>query len=137
VEEHIVPAFCLVEVDFNVKNSDGESDSSDYLQPVDKGNQGPDERKLTSDIKENCIAEVDFDIKRKDRCLESENDNNGEGSDEIQNNMFGDLCIADMNFNVQNMEEHLESSRYLQQNVDMESTKDITPVTDSTGLCIT
>jgi hypothetical protein len=88
-----------------VENSNGESDSSDYLEPVDKGNQGPDARKnLTDDIKEFCIAEVDFNINRKDQCLESENDNNGEGSDEIQNNMFGDLCIADLNFNVPNME---------------------------------
>jgi hypothetical protein len=33
-EEHIVPAFCLAEVDFNVENSECESDSSDYLEPV-------------------------------------------------------------------------------------------------------
>jgi hypothetical protein len=125
VEEHIVPAFCLAEVDFNVENSDGESDSSDYLQPVDKGNQGPDARqKLTSDTNEFCIVEVDFDIKKKDQCLESENNNNGEGSDEIQNNMFWDLCIADLNFNVPNMEKSLEPSRSLQQNVDVESTKE-------------
>jgi hypothetical protein len=138
VEEHIVPAFCLAEVDFNVENSYGESDLSDYLQPVDKGNHGPDARnKLTSDIIEFCIADVDFDIERKDQCLVSEI-NNGEGSDEIQNNMFGDLWIADLNFNVPNMEEYLEPSRYmhLQQNVDVESTKDVTPITDSTGLCI-
>jgi hypothetical protein len=114
VEEHIVPAFCLAEVDFNVENSNGESDSSDYLEPVDKGNQGPDARKkLKNDIKEFCIAEVDFNINKKDQCLESENNINGEGSDEIQNNIFGDICIADLNFNVPNMEEYVEPSRYL------------------------
>jgi hypothetical protein len=137
VEEHIVPAFCLAEVDFNVENNDGESDSSDYLQPVDKGNRGSDAlKKLTSDIKEFCIAEVDFNIKRKDQCTGSKNNNNGESTDEIQNNKCWDLCIADLDFNVLNMEEYLEPSRSLQQIFDVESTRDETPITDSTGLCI-
>jgi hypothetical protein len=36
------------------------------------------------------------------------NDNNEEGSTEIQKNMFEDLCIADLNFDIQNMNEWLE-----------------------------
>jgi hypothetical protein len=137
VEEHIAPVFCLAELDFNV-DSECESESSDYLEPViNTRNHGPDTcQNLRNDTKGFCVVEVDFDVKRKDRYLESENDDNAEGSDEIRNNMFTDLCIADLNFNVQNLDPRLNPSWYSQENVDMEGANDVTSTTASTGLCI-
>lgn len=128
--------FCIAEVHFDAGNSGGESDTSDYLEPMSDKDSKKINSRESNVIGDFCIAEVNFDVGNMEGNSESDKDSNEKDSDEKQYSATGGFCIAEVNFDVQNIEAFFASSNYSQPNTETERKEEDMPIAVSTGLCI-
>ncbi|XP_056017523.1 uncharacterized protein LOC125651259 [Ostrea edulis] len=132
-----IKGFCIAEVNFDVGNCGGESNSSDYLQPMPHKNTGYNSsEKQTSVTPEFCLAEVNFDVEDIEGDPESEKYSKEKGSEEKQTTDIAGFCIAELNFDVQNIEALFVSSNNTQPMTDRDNKEDKMSIAFSTGLCI-
>ncbi|XP_056002678.1 uncharacterized protein LOC130049289 [Ostrea edulis] len=138
-ENNVAPTkgVCIAEVNFDVGNSGGESNSSDYLKPMPHKNTGDNSsEKQTSLTTEFCLAEVNFDVEDNEGDSESEQYGKENGSNEKQIIDIAGLCIAEVNFDVQNIEALNVSPNNTQPMADRDNKEDNMSIAFSTGLCI-